>query len=195
MTDLRISPCLRRACRSGRQALDARARFASSEKISELDFSRRSAGRHVGFVQNEGVSIVVATQQPSVAVLAAVNLAFVIGHLDLRGNNHPRPGFVPLTRLSAAGAFISPSPSWRGSDSIRVLLFLLILRSGRAILRYYPRLLSSWPTSSTDAPRLRSIAEAVASSFPFALSPSSTVSDRVALARAWIPFPSRVSRP
>jgi hypothetical protein len=33
----------------------------------------------------------------------------VIGHLDLRGNNHPRPGFVPLTRLSAAGAFISPS--------------------------------------------------------------------------------------
>src|SRR6266481_7896775 len=50
---------------------------------------------------------------------------------------------------------ISPSPSsWRGSDAIRVLLFLLTLRSGRAILRYYPRLLSSWPTSSTDAPRL-----------------------------------------
>src|SRR5712691_5418756 len=115
--------------------------------------------------------VVVATQQPSVAVLAAVNLAFVIGHLDLRGNNHPRPGFVPLTRLSAAGAFISPSPSWRGSDSIRVLLLLLTLRSGRAILRYYPRLLSSWPKSSTDAPRLRSIAEAVASSFPLRLQP------------------------
>jgi hypothetical protein len=26
------------------------ARFASSEKVSELDFGRRSAGRHVGFV-------------------------------------------------------------------------------------------------------------------------------------------------
>ena len=50
------------------------AGFASSEKVSELDFSRRSAGRHVGFVQDEGASIVVATQQPSVAVLAVVNL-------------------------------------------------------------------------------------------------------------------------
>jgi hypothetical protein len=40
------------------------------------------------------------------------------------------------------------------------------LRGGRAILRYYPRLLFSWPTSSTDAPRLWSIPEAVESSFP-----------------------------
>ena len=60
----------------------------------------------------------------------------------------------------------SPSPSWRGSDAIRVLLFSLTLRSGQAILQYYPRLLSSWPTSSTDAPRLWSIPEAVESSFP-----------------------------
>jgi hypothetical protein len=55
--------------------------FASSEKVSELDFSRRSAGRHVGFVQDEGASIVVATEQPSVAVLAVVNLALAIGSL------------------------------------------------------------------------------------------------------------------
>src|SRR5882724_11307814 len=53
----------------------------------------------------------------------------------------------------------SSSPSWRGSDAIRVLLFSLTLRSGQAILRYYPPLLSSWPTSSTDAHRLRSIPE------------------------------------
>jgi hypothetical protein len=57
------------------------ARFASSEKVSELDFSCRSAGRHVGFVQDEGASIVVATQQPSIAVLAVVDLALAIGHL------------------------------------------------------------------------------------------------------------------
>ncbi len=69
------------------------------------------------------------------------------------------------------GALISSlfSASWRGSDSIRVLLFSLTLRSGRAILRYNPRLLSSWPTSSTDAPLLRSIAEAVELSFPLHL--------------------------
>jgi hypothetical protein len=55
-----------------------------------------------------------------------------------------------------------------GGDQIqfRMLLFSLTLRSGRAILRYNPRLLSSWPTSSTDAPLLRSIAEAVELSFP-----------------------------
>jgi len=47
----------------------------------------------------------------------------------------------------------------------------LTLRSGQAILRYYPRLLSSWPTSSTDAPRLWSIPEAVESSFPLRLLP------------------------
>src|SRR5712664_4200983 len=71
------------------------------------------------------------------------------------------------------GALISSlfSASWRGSDSIRVLLFSLTLRSGRAILRYNPRLLSSWPTSSTDAPRLRSIVEAVESSFRLRLQP------------------------
>src|SRR5882672_672113 len=69
------------------------------------------------------------------------------------------------------GHFTSPSPSWRGSDAIRVLLFSLTLRSGRAILRYDPRLLSSWPTSSTDAPQLRSIPEAVESSFPLRLQP------------------------
>src|SRR5882724_10333382 len=71
------------------------------------------------------------------------------------------------------GALISspPSASWRGSDSIRVLLFSLTLRSDQAILRYCPRLLSSWPTSSTDAPRLRSIPEAVESSFPLRLQP------------------------
>jgi hypothetical protein len=69
-----------------------------------------------------------------------------------------------------SGALISsPSASWRGSDSIRVLLFSLTLRSDQAILRYCPRLLSSWPTSSTDAPRLRSIPEAVESSFPLRL--------------------------
>jgi hypothetical protein len=75
------------------------------------------------------------------------------------------------TRMARALIVISPSPSWRGSDAIRVLLFSLTLRSGRAILRYYPRLLSSWPISSTDAPRLRSIAEAVASSLPLHLEP------------------------
>src|SRR5712675_2794455 len=70
------------------------------------------------------------------------------------------------------GAVIaSLSASWRGSDSIRVLLFSLTLRGGRAILRYYPRLLSSWPTSSTDAHRLWSIPEDVESSFPLHLQP------------------------
>src|SRR5882762_8667832 len=66
----------------------------------------------------------------------------------------------------------SPSPSWRGSDSIRVLLFSLTLRGGQAVLRYYPRLLSSWPTSSTDAPRLWSIPEDVESSFSLRLQPT-----------------------
>ena len=61
------------------------ARFASSEKISELDFGCHSAGRHVGLC-NETTSIVVTTEQPSVAVLAVVNLALVIGHLGLRAN-------------------------------------------------------------------------------------------------------------
>jgi hypothetical protein len=31
--------------------------FASSEKVSKLDFGRRSAGRQVGFVQDENTSI------------------------------------------------------------------------------------------------------------------------------------------
>jgi hypothetical protein len=76
------------------------------------------------------------------------------------------------TVFDLRGALISSlSASWRGSDSIRVLLFSLTLRSGRAILRYYPRLLSSWLTSSTDAPRLWSIPEAVESSFPLRLQP------------------------
>src|SRR5712664_120503 len=84
-------------------------------------------------------------------------------------------GLPSISSVQIVGAKImvpmisSPSASWRGSDSIRVLLFSLTLRSGRAILRYNPRLLSSWPTSSTDAPRLRSIAEAVESSFPLHL--------------------------
>src|SRR6266550_6671746 len=39
--------------------------------------------------------MLVTTEQPSVAVLAVVNFALVLGHLVLRGNNQPRPGFVP----------------------------------------------------------------------------------------------------
>src|SRR6266478_9188610 len=74
-------------------------------------------------------------------------------------------------RVQGSPVISSPSPSWRGSDSIRVLLFSLTLRGGQAILRYYPRLLSSWPTSSTDAPRLWSIPEAVESSFSLRLQP------------------------
>src|SRR6266513_6448591 len=62
------------------------ASFASCEKVSDFDFGRRSAGRQVGFVQDENTSIVVTTEQPSVAVLAVVNLALVIGHLGLRLN-------------------------------------------------------------------------------------------------------------
>src|SRR5712664_181224 len=86
-------------------------------------------------------------------------------------------GLPSISSVQIVGAKImvpmisSPSASWRGSDSIRVLLFSLTLRSGRAILRYNPRLLSSWPTSSTDAPRLRSIVEAVESSFRLRLQP------------------------
>jgi hypothetical protein len=41
------------------------------------------------------MSIIVVTQQPSVAVLAVVNLALVIGHLGLRGTNQWQPDFVP----------------------------------------------------------------------------------------------------
>ena len=54
--------------------------FASSEKVSELDFGRRSAGRHVGFVY-ENTFVLIATEEPPVTVLAVVNLT--LGHLRL----------------------------------------------------------------------------------------------------------------
>jgi hypothetical protein len=83
------------------------ARFASSEKVSELDFSRRSAGRHVGFVQDEGASIVVATQQPPVAVLEISRWRLHI--LGLRAETINRdPISFPANRRPRA---ISPSPS------------------------------------------------------------------------------------
>ncbi len=85
-----------------------RAGFALSEKVSEFDSGRRSARRHVGLVQDENTSIFVATEQPSVAVLAMVNFALVIGHLGLRGNNPPRAGFVPPADASA-GRGVRPS--------------------------------------------------------------------------------------
>src|SRR5882672_2774706 len=46
------------------------------------------------------------------------------------------------SRVGLRGAGLTSFPlhlSWRGSDSIHVLLFSLTLRSGRATLRYYPR--------------------------------------------------------
>jgi len=115
------------------------ARFASSEKVPELDFSRRSAGRHVGFVQDEGASIVVATQQPSVAVLAVVNLALAIGHLGLRRSNQPRPSFVP--QIAGPGLF-SPSPS-APKDSV-------CIRSQRGHKASLAKLTSSSVTKWTD---------------------------------------------
>jgi hypothetical protein len=54
------------------------SRLASTEKVTYLDFSRRSAGRHVSLVQDEDAAIVVAAEKPSVAVLAMVNLALVV---------------------------------------------------------------------------------------------------------------------
>src|SRR5712671_1481301 len=96
----------------------------------------------------------------SVAIAVALSPAAPIDRSSPSSSGvHGGPGAV-ISSLSA---------SCRGSDSIRVLLFSLSLRSGQAILRYYPRLLSSWPTSSTDAPRLWSIPEAAESSFPLHL--------------------------
>src|SRR5712664_3712128 len=105
------------------------------------------------------------------------------GRVRGRGHHERRPSRLgdrhnQVDNFMLAGS-PSPSPSWRGSDSIRVLLFSLTLRGGQAVLRYYPRLLSSWPTSSTDAPRLWSIPEDVESSFPLRLSPSLTESIRL----------------
>jgi hypothetical protein len=66
-------------------------RFASSEKISEFDLRHGSAAGHVGFVQDEDAAVVVATEQPFVAILAAVNLALVIGHLASAGTTNGDP--------------------------------------------------------------------------------------------------------
>jgi hypothetical protein len=82
-------------------------RFASSEKVVELNFGRHSAGGYVRFVQDEDSAIVVPTEQPSVAVLALVNFA-LIGHLG------------PPWRQSSARQFRSPQPHprraflWKG---------------------------------------------------------------------------------
>jgi hypothetical protein len=68
-------------------------RFASFEKVSEFDFGRCPTRRHVRFVQDGDVTVVAATEKPSVAVLAMVKLALVVRHLGLR--LHQPPGFVP----------------------------------------------------------------------------------------------------
>ena len=71
------------------------SRLASSEKVTDLDFSRRSAGRLVGLVQDEDAALVVTTEQPSVAVLTVVDLALVIGHLaSAEPTNGDPPSFL-----------------------------------------------------------------------------------------------------
>jgi hypothetical protein len=49
MTNLR-SVLVDETADQARKRLMLGARFAPSEKVSDLDFGRRSAGRHVGFV-------------------------------------------------------------------------------------------------------------------------------------------------
>ena len=121
--------------------------------------------RRTGQLDLEQVSSLVhpaALRSSSVAIAVALSPAAPIDRSSPSSSGvHGGPGAL-ISSLSA---------SCRGSDSIRVLLFSLTLRSGQAILRYYPRLLFSWPTSSTDAPRLWSIPEAVESSFPLRLQP------------------------
>ena len=51
------------------------SRPAFCEKVSDLDFGRCSAGRHVGFVQDEDAAIAVAAEKPSVAILAVVKIS------------------------------------------------------------------------------------------------------------------------
>jgi hypothetical protein len=82
------------------------SRLASTEKVTNLDFSRRSAGRHVSLVQDEDAAIVVAAEKPSVAVLAAVNLALVVRHCSAsntstKGDPHSFPRIEPyISRLA-----------------------------------------------------------------------------------------------
>jgi hypothetical protein len=77
MTSLRSVPIDETADQPGKRLMFG-TRFASSEEISEFDLRHRSAGRHVGFMQNDDAAIVIAREQPSVAVLAVVNLALLI---------------------------------------------------------------------------------------------------------------------
>jgi hypothetical protein len=66
--------------------------FAFTKKVSDLDFRGCSAGGLIGLMQDRDAPIGIATKQPPVAVLAAVDLALMIGHKNSRestnGNLH-----------------------------------------------------------------------------------------------------------
>jgi hypothetical protein len=71
-------------------------------------------GRHVGFVQDENTSIVVPTQQPSVAVLAVVNLVLAIGHL---GPSRKQSTATQFRSANRRPRVISPSSTRRRSNT------------------------------------------------------------------------------
>jgi hypothetical protein len=112
------------------------SRFASSEKVSDLDFGRRSAGRRVGLVQDEDAAVVVAAKKPCVAILTTVNLS-LMGHHKLKRATHsdtrrlyrpppprarlPTPG-APESALSrTARRWLAPFPQCRRAGCVQRL--------------------------------------------------------------------------
>jgi hypothetical protein len=56
------------------------AGFASAKKVSKRDLCLSSTRGEICFVQDKNAFIIIATQQPAVAVLAFINLSLIIGH-------------------------------------------------------------------------------------------------------------------
>ena len=90
--------------------------LTSSEEVPSLDFGRRSAGRNIGLMQDKDAAVAVATQEPSVAVFAVVNLALFRNIAVLRRLNRRQAIFVP--RAAPIGALCNKPCTCPDSGSV-----------------------------------------------------------------------------
>ena len=77
--------------------------LASPEKVSKLDLCLRSTRRDICLVQDKNAFSIIATQQPSVAVFAFINLSLIIGHFPTSADEPMVAGYVPCTGLPSEG--------------------------------------------------------------------------------------------
>jgi hypothetical protein len=81
VTSLRSVPIDETADQPGKRLMLG-ARFASSEKVSELNRGHLAAGRNIGFVQNKGPTVIGSAQQPTITIFAGVNFSLAVRHLE-----------------------------------------------------------------------------------------------------------------